>query len=100
MDEIELATRDPSDQSFVSTEAMGDARDIVHHALATLHIVPIVSPGGVFDPQMHELVFAEASTEPVGTILKELSPGYRNNVRGEIVRNAKVIVSGGPGYAG
>ena len=45
-----------------------------------------------FDPNLHEAVGQEASDQPSGAILKEMTRGY--NLHGRLLRPSKVIVSG------
>ncbi|AEE14414.1 Protein grpE [Thermodesulfobium narugense DSM 14796] len=51
-------------------------------------------PGTIFNPLYHEVVFAEESDKPEGTILQELSAGYIYN--NEVLIPSKVKVSRPP----
>lgn len=47
-----------------------------------------------FDPNLHEAMGFEPSTQPSGTVTKELTTGY--TLHGRLLRAARVIVSSGP----
>ncbi len=48
-----------------------------------------------FDPNFHEAIAQEPSSEPAGTILREQGKGY--TLHGRLLRPARVVVSGGNG---
>lgn len=57
-------------------------------------LVPIQAYGEVFDPNIHESVFATDSDEiPEGSIIEELRTGYKLHER--IIRASQVVVSKG-----
>ncbi|SRR5581483_9582964 len=59
-------------------------------------IVPLISEGKAFDPQLHYAIETEETTEEEpGTILKEFVKGYRNGER--TVRHSRVKVAVAPG---
>ena len=58
--------------------------------LAAEGLQPIPAVGEIFNPELHEAVFAEPADAPEGTILQELQKGYILN--GKVIRFSKVKV--------
>jgi molecular chaperone GrpE len=63
--------------------------------LAKHGVEPIAAHGRPFDPHLHDAVLQQASLEhPEGTVVAELSKGYR--IRDRVLRPSKVAVSAKP----
>lgn len=62
-------------------------------ALGRMGVEPIAAVGQSFDPNLHEAVAREESSEPEGTILEELVKGFR--WRDRVIRASLVKVSSG-----
>jgi len=56
-------------------------------------VKPIESLGTCFDPNLHEAVGQEDSTEPSGNVVKEHQKGY--SLHGRLLRPARVVISSG-----
>ncbi len=74
--------------------------DLVHRqllsALAKHGIEPIQAMGKPFDPNEHEALAQQPSTNhPPGTVVAELAKGYR--LKDRVIRPTKVAVSSNPG---
>ncbi|MGC8483823.1 MAG: nucleotide exchange factor GrpE, partial [Thermodesulfobium sp.] len=67
----------------------------LYEALKSENVKKIdAEPDSIFNPLYHEIVFAEESDKPEGTILQELSAGYMYN--NEVLIPSKVKVSRPP----
>lgn len=67
----------------------------LYEALKSENVKKIdAEPDSIFNPLYHEIVFAEESDKPEGTILQELSAGYMYN--SEVLIPSKVKVSRPP----
>ncbi len=80
-------------------EAFADGVRITYEhflkVLADRGIQPISALGTTFDPDRHEAVLQQPSTEhPPGTVVQELARGYTMHER--VIRASRVIVSSGP----
>lgn len=65
--------------------------DVLHQ----FGVEPVDATGLLFDPNLHEAVAQEPSSEvPEGHVVRQLRRGYR--LRERLVRAALVVVSGGP----
>jgi molecular chaperone GrpE len=63
--------------------------------LAKHGVEPIAAHGHPFDPNLHDAVLQQPSTEhPEGTVVSELSKGYK--IRERVLRPTKVAVSAKP----
>ena len=63
--------------------------------LAENGLQPIEAEGKPFDPNLHEAIAHEpGDTVPEGTVLRQVSRGYR--IKDRLLRPAKVVVSSGP----
>jgi len=60
-------------------------------ALSRLGVERVPSVGQGFDPSLHEAVQQVESDEPAGTVVLEMTPGYRLN--GKLLRPAMVAVA-------
>lgn len=100
-----LVVLDDLERTLESARAAGNAqalaegvRIVYEHFLKVFRsrqIEPIAAVGCKFDPDLHEAVMQQPSTEhPAGVVVQELARGYR--MRGRVIRPAKVIVSSGP----
>jgi len=66
--------------------------------LSRLGVTPIHPHGEPFDPHAHDaLLSAESEEHPAGHVSHVISPGYRRESGGRVVRHAKVQVSTGLG---
>jgi len=63
-------------------------------ALEAAHVTQIEALGEHFDPHLHDAVLIEHSTEPEGTVIEVIEPGYKMGKR--VLRPAKARVSKGP----
>ena len=60
-------------------------------AVARLGVERVKSLGQGFDPSLHEAVQHIESDEPAGTVVAEMTPGYR--LSGKLLRPAMVAVA-------
>jgi molecular chaperone GrpE len=79
--------------------ALKSGMDMIHNQfksfLRKYDIAPIESVGKPFDPSLHEaLMQVESDEHPEGTVVNELSRGYK--IGDKVLRYAKVGVSRGP----
>lgn len=79
--------------------ALKSGMDMIHNQfksfLRKYDIAPIESVGEPFDPSLHEaLMQVESDEHPEGTVVNELSRGYK--IGDKVLRYAKVGVSRGP----
>lgn len=66
--------------------------------LSRLGVTPIHPHGEPFDPHAHDaLLSAESEEHPAGHVSHVISPGYKRESGGRVVRHAKVQVSTGLG---
>lgn len=90
MDNFERALK--SDDSHLR-EGLEQIRQLMSTRLQCHGIVPIDSLKKPFDPAEHEAIAHVPSVEPEGTVIDEVSRGYRMNEK--VIRHAKVAVSKG-----
>jgi molecular chaperone GrpE len=58
-------------------------------------VQPIEAEGKTFDPNLHEAIAHEPSSDsPEGTVIRQTRRGYR--LKDRLLRPAKVVVSSGP----
>jgi molecular chaperone GrpE len=70
-------------------------RSVFLEKLKSFGVEPVDSVGRPFDPSWHEALFETATgDQPAGTILSELTKGYR--LGGKLVRAAKVEIAKAP----
>lgn len=78
-----------------ATSLAEGVRIVYDHLLKVLrdhHIERVEAVGRPFDPQIHEALTQQPSTDhPAGTVLREIQKGYRLHER--VLRPARVIVS-------
>lgn len=68
----------------------------LNELLRTEGLTPVATVGEAFDPRLHEAIESVSSPEhPEGTIVEEVRKGYL--LGGEMLRPARVKVSGGAG---
>jgi molecular chaperone GrpE len=81
-----------SDDSHLR-EGLEQIRELLNTQLQRHGIVPIDSLKKPFNPQEHEAIVHVSSGEPEGTVIDEVTKGYRMNEK--VIRYAKVAVSKG-----
>jgi molecular chaperone GrpE len=68
----------------------------LHEVLAKHGVEPIEAMGTPFDPNLHDALLQQPTADhPEGTVVSELSKGYK--IRDRILRPSKVAVSARPG---
>lgn len=97
VDNLHRATESASSAS--SAEGVVAGVRLVQQQLATVlakhHCTPIESVGKPFDPNIHQAIAQQPSTEfPAGTVMFETSVGFMMHDR--VIRPSMVIVSTGP----
>lgn len=71
----------------------------LHEIMARHGVEPIEAHGLPFDPNLHEAILQQPSTEyPEGTVVAEMSKGY--TIRDRVLRPSKVAVSVKPAAKG
>ncbi|OPX62675.1 MULTISPECIES: nucleotide exchange factor GrpE [unclassified Methanoregula] len=90
MDNFERALK--SDDSHLR-EGLEQIRQLMSAQLQRHGIIPIDSLKKAFNPAEHDAIAHVPSREPEGTVIDEVSRGYRMNDR--VIRHAKVAVSKG-----
>jgi molecular chaperone GrpE len=93
-----LEVADNFDRALKSDEAhlregLLQIRDLLNAQLQRHGITPIDSLKKSFNPAEHEAIAHVSSGEPEGTVIDEVSRGYRMNEK--VIRHAKVAVSKG-----
>lgn len=81
-----------SDDSHLR-EGLEQIRELLNTQLQRHGIVPIDSLKKPFNPEEHEAIAHVSSGEPEGTVIDEVTKGYRMNEK--VIRYAKVAVSKG-----
>jgi molecular chaperone GrpE len=81
-----------SDDSHLR-EGLEQIRELLNTQLQRHGIVPIDSLKKPFNPREHEAIAHVTSGEPEGTVIDEVTKGYRMNEK--VIRYAKVAVSKG-----
>lgn len=90
---LEAGRDDPQAGDLVAGVDMVRAQMV--QVLADHGVEALSSLGQPFDPNFHEAVLQQTSTEhPPGTVITDLQRGYTYN--GRVVRPAKVVVSAAP----
>jgi molecular chaperone GrpE len=81
-----------SDDSHLR-EGLEQIRQLLSAQLQRHGIIPIDSLNKPFNPREHEAIAHVSSGQPEGTVIDEVSRGYRMNEK--VIRHAKVAVSKG-----
>ena len=81
-----------SDDSHLR-EGVEQIRQLFNAQLLRYGIIPMDSLNKPFNPMEHEAIAHVASGEPEGTVIDEVTRGYRMNEK--VIRHAKVAVSKG-----
>jgi len=99
-----LPVGDNLERAVQAAEQGGDAKSVVEgvsmvlrffeDALNRLGVERVPSVGQAFDPGLHEAVQQVESEQPPGTVVSEMTPGYR--VQGKLLRPAMVAVARKP----
>jgi molecular chaperone GrpE len=99
-----LPVGDNLERAVQAAQQGGDAKSVVEgvtmvlrffeDALNRLGVERIPSVGQAFDPGLHEAVQQVESEQPPGTVVNEMTPGYR--VQGKLLRPAMVAVARKP----
>ena len=74
-----------------SLEGIKLIRKIFEKTFADFHIEPIMCLGAHYDPNFHDVVVAEESTQPSGTIIEEIETGY--TMDGKVIRHSIVKIA-------
>jgi molecular chaperone GrpE len=87
-------------RTTADTQAVADGVRIVYEhfvkVLRSRQIEPIEAVGRPFDPNFHEALLQQPSTDvPAGMVLQEVARGYTMHER--VLRPSRVVVSSGPG---
>lgn len=97
LDNLDLVVASLSEKERAEPLARGVelTRSVFLEKLRSFGVEPIESIGRRFDPQWHESLFETETTEqPPGTILSELTRGYRLGTK--VVRASKVEIAKAP----
>jgi molecular chaperone GrpE len=96
-----LPVADNLERAVQAAQQSGDLNSVVEgvtmvlrffeDAMARLGVEKIKALGQGFDPGLHEAVQQVESDEPVGTVVTEMTPGYR--LGGKLLRPAMVAVA-------
>jgi len=96
-----LPVADNLERAIQAAQQSGDLNSVVEgvtmvlrffeDAMSRLGVERITSVGQGFDPGLHEAVQQVESDEPVGTVVTEMTPGYR--IAGKLLRPAMVAVA-------
>lgn len=96
-----LPVADNLERAVQAAQQSGDLNSVVEgvtmvlrffeDAMSRLGVERIKSVGQGFDPGLHEAVQQVESDEPVGTVVTEMTPGYR--IAGKLLRPAMVAVA-------
>jgi molecular chaperone GrpE len=100
-----LPVVDNIDRAIEAAEKAGEAENLLagfrlvkqqlHTILNRNDCVPIEAENAPFDPNFHQAILQQPSTEvPAGNVMMVTQPGYKLHDR--VVRPAQVIVSSGP----
>lgn len=99
-----LPVGDNLERAVQAAQQGGDAKSVVEgvtmvlrffeDALNRLGVERVPSVGQAFDPGLHEAVQQVESEQPPGTVVSEMTPGYR--VQGKLLRPAMVAVARKP----
>ena len=99
-----LPVGDNLERAVQAAEGGGDAKSVIEgitmvlrffeDALARLGVERVPSLGQPFDPGLHEAVQQIESDQPAGTVVNEMTPGYR--LQGKLLRPAMVAVARKP----
>jgi molecular chaperone GrpE len=100
-----LPVVDNIDRAIEAAEKAGEAENLLagfrlvkqqlHSILSRHECVPIPAENEEFDPNFHQAILQQPSTEvPAGHVMMVTQPGYKLHDR--VVRPAQVIVSSGP----
>jgi len=81
-----------SDDSHLR-EGLLQIRDLLGSQLGRHGVTPIDAHKKRFNPEEHEAIAYLPSDEPDGTVIDEVTKGYR--LKGKVIRHAKVAVSKG-----
>ena len=74
-----------------SREGIGLIRKLFEKTFEELNIEPIKCIGAHYDPSYHDVVFAEESSQPSGTIIEEIEVGY--TMDGKVIRHSVVKIA-------
>lgn len=89
---LELAANSSNHDPDKVIEGLKLIADNLEKVFSKYGLERIPTRNSVFDPELHEAVLAETGTGiKKGTVIRELSPGFRNET--EIIRPAKVVVA-------
>jgi molecular chaperone GrpE len=97
LDNLDLVVQShpPAERDTPLAQGVALTRSVFLEKLKSFGVEPIDSIGRPFDPSWHEALFETATgDQPAGTILSELTKGYR--LGGKLVRAAKVEVAKAP----
>ena len=96
-----LPVGDNLERAVQAANQSGDIKSVVEgvtmvlrffeDALSRLGVERVQSVGQGFDPSVHEAVQQVESEEPAGTVITEMTPGFR--VNGKLLRPAMVAVA-------
>ncbi len=91
IDSLELALAAAAAAPESLREGLEMTIRLLHDILSRHHIEPIDPMGEPFDPNVHEAMATQPSSEPADTVLQVVQKGYR--LHGRLLRPARVIVS-------
>lgn len=95
LERMKQAAEEAADRAPAHAEGVRIVHEHFLKVLKAHQIEPIEAVGQPFDPTYHEALLQQPSDEhPAGTVLQEVTRGYR--MRERVLRSARVIVSGGP----
>ncbi len=92
LDNLERALGAAKDDSPL-TRGVSLVQTQIIEALKRHGITRIEAEGGPFDPNLHEAVMQQPSSQPPGVVLQVLEHGYQYHDR--VLRPSKVVVSSG-----
>ena len=79
------------EKNEINTKGLKMIANMVENALSNLNITKIQSLGENYDPNLHNVIIAEESDKPSGTIIEVLENGYMFD--GKVIKHSLVKIS-------